>query len=364
MTKYLIAACLLVLPGTARAADPLTIAPDDPKLCYVGRFDHRDPAGPRCEWPASSLTVRIRGTGLTFRLNDQGDDDFQVMVDGRADAVTHPGHQGGDVQRVTVEHLTAGEHQVQIVKRTEAFVGCAQFRGLELPVGTELLPPSRLNRRIEVIGDSISCGYGDEAANEHVHFSPRTENAALAYGAITARAVGAEYVCIAWSGKKMWPNNTIPELYDRTLPTDPTSTWDFQSPPPDVVVINLATNDFAHGNPDEKGWTAAYEAFVRRVRIHYPSALIYLASGTMMTDIWPPANRAVTTLAKYLDRIQSELNASGETRIRLLPFGVQDGAADGIGADYHPSTKTQQKMAAKFVAAIKSDLGWAATTQP
>jgi len=31
---------------------------------------------------------------------------------------------------------------------------------------------------------------------------------------------------------------------------------------------------------------------------------------------------------------------------------------EGIGADYHPNVKTHEKMAAKFEAALQSDLGW------
>ena len=56
---------------------------------------------------------------------------------------------------------------------------------------------------MEVIGDSISCGYGNEAANEHEHFSPTTENAYFSYGAIAARAFNADYTCIAWKWEKV-----------------------------------------------------------------------------------------------------------------------------------------------------------------
>ncbi len=72
-----------------------------------------------------------------------------------------------------------------------------------------------------MIGDSISCGYGNEGKSQNEHFSPDTENARDAYGAIAARRLGADYACVAWSGRKMWPDNTVPEIYDRALPQDP-----------------------------------------------------------------------------------------------------------------------------------------------
>jgi hypothetical protein len=359
-------ACLFAgtgLAACASAADvppapSAVISPDDPRLVYVGRFDHRDPAGPRCEWPASTVTARFRGTAIRIKVADvgSGNDDFEVIVDHDAPRVVHPGR--GPTWIDLASNLADGEHQVQLVKRTEAIVGCAQIQGFELGAGGILLEAQRLPHRVEVIGDSMSCGYGNEAANQKQHFSPRTENAYMAYGAIAARAVDAQYVCIAWSGRTMWPDNTLPEIYDRTLPSDPTSKWNFADFQPEAVLINLATNDFRNGVPDAQSWTAAYESFVRRVRGNYPTALIYLASGTMISDAWPPGQKQMTTLNGYLDRIQSDLRAAGDDRIRIIRFGTQDATGDGLGADYHPSIKTDQKMAARFVAALAADLGW------
>jgi hypothetical protein len=370
----IVIACLFAgmgLAGRVLAADVPTsasadISPDDPRLVYVGRFDHRDPAGPRCEWSGSSATARFRGTGIRVRLADvgSGNDEFAVIVDHDGPRVIRPGH--GPIWIDLASNLADGEHEVQLFKRTEAMVGCVQVQGFELSAGGTLLEARQLPHRIEVIGDSISCGYGNEAANEKQHFSPRTENAYMAYSAIAARAVDAQYICIAWSGRTMWPHYTMPEIYDRTLPTDPTSKWNFADYEPEAVLINLATNDFRNGVPDEQSWTGAYESFVRRVRGNYPRALVYLASGTMISDAWPPGQKQMTTVNGYLDRIQSDLRAAGDDRIRIIHFGSQDGMQDGLGADYHPSIKTDEKMAARFVSALTADLGWksAATTQP
>lgn len=363
---HIVTAFLLAWSGVAALASVGDIAPDDPRLVYVGRFDHRDPAGPRCEWPASSVTARFRGTGMQVELSDSGsgDDEFDVIVDHDTPRVVHPGP--GPTWVDLASDLANGEHQVRVVKRTEAIVGCAQFRGFRVSPGGTLLQATPLPHRIEVIGDSISCGYGIEAASEKQHFSPKTENAYMAYGDIAARAVDAQYVCIAWSGRTMWPDNTLPSVYDLTLPTDPTSKWNFADYQPEAVLINLATNDFRTGVPPADAWTAAYAAFVRRVRSNDRHAMIYLASGTMMSDFWPPGQKSLTVLNSYLDRIQANLRAAGDGRIRIIHFGSQDPSHDGLGADYHPSLKTHQKMADKFVAALQADLGWtpSATTRP
>jgi lysophospholipase L1-like esterase len=251
--------------------------------------------------------------------------------------------------------LPPGEHTVRLVKATEAFCGVTQFLGFQVNQGGGLLPLPTPMRRIEVIGDSISCGYGNEADSKDEHFSPKTENVYFTYGAIAARQLAADYVCVAWSGKKMWPDNSIPEIYDRTLPQDAKSQWDFSQPKPDVVLINLATNDFGKSNPDEAGWMGAYKAFIARLRQHYPQAEIYCATSPMMGD-WG-VNKARTTVQGYLTRIVSDLNAAGDNKVHLIEFATQD-AKNGIGADWHPSIKTHEIMANKMVATLRKDLGW------
>ncbi len=76
-------------------------------------------------------------------------------------------------------NLPAGEHAVQLVKRTEAHTGVFQVLGVQLEQAAELLPPNKVDRRVEVIGDSISCGYGNEAANQNQHYTPDTQNGYL-----------------------------------------------------------------------------------------------------------------------------------------------------------------------------------------
>ena len=337
----------------AGEAAPLayTVAPNDPRLRYEGRFDRRDAAGPRCAWPASAVTLRFRATGLNVRLNDSNSDEYEVVVDGQPSAVlvTKSGTHLYGVFRATAP----APHTVTLVKRTEAFFGTTQFLGFQVARGGRLLPPPpRPARRLEVIGDSISCGYGNEAKDQHERFTAATENAYLSYGAVAARLVGAEYACLAWSGRAMWPKNTMGEIYDLTLPLDPGSRWDFGQWTPDAVVINLSTNDWAGGTPDRAGWIAGYEAFLARVRQHYPRAAIYCATSPMM------AGSPGAAAKSYLTQIVSDENAAGDKNVRLLVFETQDGGRNGFGADWHPSVKTDALMADKLAATLRPDLGW------
>jgi hypothetical protein len=347
-------AALAALPPSATPASRQSIVFDgtDKHIRYIGRFDTRDSNGPRCAWTASAVEIHYRGKDLDAQIVDAGKDFIQVEVDGVPTQVLELANTSTDY---TVNVPAEGEHTVRLVKRTEAGIGTVQFRWFK--VGGKLLPTKGPKRRIEIIGDSISCGYGDEGKVQTEHFTPATENGYLAYGPVAARAVGADCDVIAWSGRKMWPDNTVPSIYDLTLPTDPASKWDFHGPEPEAVLINLATNDFGPGNPDETKWTGAYADFIAHLRTHYPKAMVYCAIGSMMSDEWPPNNHALTTLRGYLARMVSRINAAGDNRVKVLEF-AQQRQEDGIGADWHPNLKTHQKMADVFVAALHRDLGW------
>jgi hypothetical protein len=150
----------------------------------------------------------------------------------------------------------------------------------------------------------------------------------------------------------MWPDNTTPEIYDRVLPTMPEPIYDFKGSAPDAVIINLATNDFGRQNPDEKGWTDAYEAFIRRVWRHYPKAHVYASFGGMISDDYPKGHQVLSTVRGDLTRLVARMH---DPRLHLLEFDQQR-LEDGIGAGYHPSVKTDGKMAARLDEALKRDV--------
>jgi lysophospholipase L1-like esterase len=296
------------------------------------------------------VRLRVKGKQLAATIDEKGNDFWQVVVDGVPMHVLSP-KQGVDTY--TIDLGADAVHDVRLVKRTEAFVGTTHFRGFEVPNG-ELLKAKGKRRHLEFVGDSITCGFGNEGKNQDEAFRNDTENAYQSYASIASRALDADVTLIAWSGRKMWPNNTVPEIYDRTLPTDPTAVYDFRGPKPNAVIINLATNDFGQANPEEKGWTGAYEAFIRRVWQKYPRAHVYMTLGGMMTDGYPAGNNALTTLRGYLSKIEARMK---DRRLHVIEFDQQK-IEDGIGSGWHPNVVTHQKMAARLEAALRKDLRW------
>lgn len=290
-------------------------------------------------------------------MDEDGKNEWQVVVDGKPTQVLAL-DQGRHSYTVQLPRI-AGRigrpviQTIEFVRRTEPFVGTTHFCGVALDGGTtEPRLPAR--RHIEVVGDSITCGYGNEGANQNEHFKPSTENAYMSYASIAARLVHADVSIIAWSGRKMWPDNTTPSIYDLVLPAKGSPAYDFRGPKPEAVVINLATNDFGPSNPDEQQWTAAYEAFIHRIWSHYPKALVYCATGSMMSDSYPPGRKALSTVNGYLQRM---INRMHDPRLHFIEF-AQQRMEDGLGSDWHPSVKTDGIMGAKLADALKRDLGW------
>lgn len=339
---------------------PVKVTASDEHLRYIGRFDRSDPAGPRCAWSASAVMMKFRGTALNVLMKGEGQDYWQVFIDGRPTSVLEL-KPDQNVYSVAVD-LPASEHTVALVKRTEAQVGTTGILGFQISEGGQVLPlhPAS-DRRLEVIGDSISCGYGNEAPTKEEKFTPLRENGTIAYGALAARQLGADYVCIAWSGKKLWPNNSILDYYGKTLPQDKTDTWDFSKWQPNVVVINLGTNDFGKEDPDGKGWTDAYRALMQRLRKQYPDAWLYPTLGTMLGD-WPAPRKPASAIRSYLTGLVSEFKAAGDQKVRFIDFGIQK-PENGFGGSWHPSAKTHEAMASQLVAALQKDLGWSALPQ-
>ena len=332
---------------------PVNISFTNPAIRYVGRFT-KDDKGPRCGWPASMVEIKFEGTDLQVKFKDEGRDFWQVILDGKPANIL----QLDKKQTVypVVSGLPMQEHTVQLVKRTEAMVGTTQFLGFLANSRVKLLSITPPPHKMEVIGDSISCGFGNEATGKDIPFSPTTENAYLAYGAVAARALHADYICTAWSGKKLWPDNSIIPLYDSILPKEPEATpWDFASWTPDVVVINLATNDFGPRNPEEAGWTKAYIDFIGKIRKNYPSAHIYCMIGPMLTDL-PADRKPLTTVRGYIQKVLEAFK--DDPKIHSFDSGPQDGESNGWGAQSHPSVKTDQIIGEKLAEVIQHDLGW------
>lgn len=330
--------------------------PAAPGVQYIGRFDTSDSAGPKFAWGTSTIKANFKGTGISVKLKSSGDNYFNVIIDGVVKTpINTPA--GSSVSYTLASGLINGTHTVELVKRTEAHIGEVQFLGFTVTDGSLLAPPPASSKRIEFIGDSITCGYGNEGTSQYQNFTTKNENAYMAYGAITGRILGADVTTVCWSGKGVIQNyggnkdEPMPTVYPRVLPYDKTKIWDYTKWVPQVVVINLGTNDISTVALDGTLFKLEYSKLVDKIRSQYPNAHIYCAVGPMLSG------EQVTNMKKYVGDVVTNKNSSGDKNVHFIQFPQQD-QANGLGEDWHPSVKTHQLMAEQLSKQLKADLGW------
>jgi lysophospholipase L1-like esterase len=325
----------------------------------VGRFDASDPAGPRYSFAGSRLVTRFEGASLRVRLAENGPNQYSVRIDGGERPVLKT--QAGTHVYLLADGLAAGAHDLVLTRRTESFFGISQWLGFE---GATLVPtPSPYTRFIEIVGDSISNGYGVLGDGPTCGFSPDAESEPDAYGALAAEALHAGHATIAYSGKGLYRNygNTdeplVPEVYLETFGDAPGTPWDFaRGYQPDVIVVNLGTNDYWAGDPGD-GFSKAYDAFVLTLRARHPSAWIVVALAPMLSDAQPEGSAARTRARARLVGVVEAARARGDARVDFLELDEQR-EEDGLGCDYHPGRVTQKKAAAQLEAKIRALTGW------
>lgn len=333
--------------GTTLGDDSTGEPPTEPGIHWVGRYDDSNPAQIRMGWSNAGLVARFDGTGATVRMDDPSHY-FTVVVDGMVQPTlsTSPGVQ----DYVVASGLPAGEHTLELYRRTEGSFGPTVVH--DVIIEGELLAPPPVTRRMEIIGDSITAGYGNEGVDP-CGFTAETENAYLTYGAVAARTVGAELHMVAWSGKGMVYNygedtfQPMPELYERTIATEDAA-WGFEWQP-DAVVINLGTNDFStDGDPPAELYVGTYVEFVAGVRERYPGAFILLLQPTLF-------GAEAEMVQGYLQDVVAQRNAAGDAAIAYADVNVE---WIGSGCNGHPSVATHAGMAGRLVEELQTHLGW------
>ena len=208
----------------------------EPGIRWLGRVE-KTAIGARFSWPGTGFTARFNGTGGKLSIKTNQVDYFQLIVDGSVKLLTT---QAGTHDYDLAQNLAAGEHTVTLWRRTESNAGIVEVSNVTFQ-GELLSPPPPSSKRLEVVGDSISVGFGNECKTIDEAFAYATENNYLSYEAITARDLGAELFTMAWSGVGMWrdvgggTDVEMPEFYLRAIGNAGESRWDFSGYTPGAV---------------------------------------------------------------------------------------------------------------------------------
>ena len=247
-----------------------------------------------------------------------------------------------------------------------------QITGLEY-AGGEFLPLPEPKYRLEFVGDSITSGEGAIGAvpeEDWVGAFFSTENH---YARMTADALGAEYRCISQSGWGLvasWendPRRILPPYYtqvcgvaqgERNASLGAQQLNDFDAWKPDVVILNLGTND--NGAFDNPPWTDpetgreyqlrllsngdfhpadaqkiadAVQSFLTLVREKNPQAALVWCIGMLGSRILPLLQQGVKQYKA----------ATGDERAYLLE--LPETTPETVGARQHPGVENHRQAA-------------------
>lgn len=260
------------------------------------------------------------------------------------------------------------EVTVTLIKLSEAAESTCGIISIDVTSVGDIAPTAEKSLKIEFIGDSITCGYGVDDEDRNHHFATSTEDATKAYAYKTAQLLDADYSLVSYSGNGIVSGYTtqgkqvkaqrVPTFYEEFARTSGNyngycasmTDWDFSKFVPDVVVINLGTNDASYTGNDkdlQQEYTDAYVEFLKKVRANNPEAQIICALGVMGDTLY---NAMCAAAENYTTE-------TGDEKISTLHLTTQDGNANGYAADWHPTAASHDIAAQETAAMIKSVMG-------
>ena len=238
--------------------------------------------------------------------------------------------------------------------------------------------------KLEFIGDSITSGEGTFGAKQEEDWIPMFFSSLRDYAYLTAKELDAEYRVFSQSGwgvYNTWDNNTkgaIPKYYrqicglmqsDMNEQLGGNENFDFASWQPDVIVVNLGTNDASafeqpewvdeetgehhkmHKNPDgtykEEDvalFVGAVKDFLGLLRECNPKAQIIWCYGMLGIPFQKPICQAVF---EYIDE-------SKDRRVSYLQ--LPDTNDTNVGSRQHPGFACHQQAAKTLSAYIRTIL--------
>ncbi|XEC97551.1 SGNH/GDSL hydrolase family protein [Paenibacillus tarimensis] len=336
-------------------------------------------------WTGSAIELNVKGSELWIEI-EADYDIYEPWISVLINSVP-----------VSRQIITAGRHwvcifrgmnenavkNVRVVKDVQAMSGdpgCSlQLHALRF-IG-DLLPVPDKPFKIEFIGDSITSGEGAIGGKTEEDWIPMWFSAVDNYSFMTAEALNADYRVISQSGWGVltsWDNNphaNIPDYYEQVCGVlngaqnqalgafEPN---DFEAWQPDVVVVNLGTNDGGafhspewqdeesgktykqrlnedgtYNEEDLKSFGEAAERFLVKLRKYNKHAHILWAYGMLGIPMLPAIRRAVDTYMRN----------TGDKKVSVLQ--LPEMTEKTAGARSHPGKLAHEQAAKGLTRKIK-----------
>ncbi|HEY9153624.1 MAG TPA: GDSL-type esterase/lipase family protein [Opitutaceae bacterium] len=319
-----------------------------------GRTQEQERSGIRSyrfQWPAAYFECAFKGQSVAFAVNSS-EVIYHVVVDGRL----QPPLVKPKVGRYEITGLTKGKHTLRIEDVTENSAP-QEFGGFYVGPHTRAFRLPTRKRQIEFIGDSYMAGYGNtsntrDCTPEQVWLRTDTSSS---FPVLLAKHYNADYQVNAVSGRGIVRNYdgfvgfTIPEVYSYTF-FDKTVSWNNPKWSPEIIWIDLGSNDFATPvHPNEKWKTrdelrddfqTTYLAFVQKIRERNPHAHLILSASDK-------------GFAPDLKGVIEKLKALGETKVGYMLYPD----LQLMGCNWHLTLEDDQKVAGMMMTYIDKEIG-------
>lgn len=209
--------------------------------------------GISCDLTASGIefSAYMEGT-VTLRLSCNKNVYFAVYVDDvqtKDRVLLTP----SDTTLRLAEFLEGGEHTVRVLKQNESMHSLCVLESLHM-TGYWLDAPKQAERYVEFIGDSITCGYGvlGDSSTENAG-SYQYADGLRTYAFLTARRLGTDYSMVSCTGIGVvngYRDFVMADFYAQTSYYRSREAAFTPIRVPDLIVINLGTNDNSTGVSD------------------------------------------------------------------------------------------------------------------
>ena len=304
-----------------------------------------------CDHSAAGFEVQGFMTGeVVMTATSVGDTYYTVYIDGVR--VAERVQVKDRKLRVTIAKFEGTKfHTIKVLKQSESAWSKSYIETLTFE-GALLDKPQNRKLTIEVLGDSLTTGYGNlgvrSEGNAQGGNTPLKQDATQSYGFLAAEKLNADCNIVAWSGVGLdigWTHASFDVYYERhNFHRESKVAYDYSMQAPDVLIVHLGANDFTYerdnNSADKSKFVEKGIKLVEDIRKGY---------GKNMPVIW--AYDPDEGVPHYIQQISEHFGGEANG-FYILELEWQS-TDEYWGASGHPSVAAHEKHAQMIVDLIK-----------
>lgn len=335
----------------------------------------------KSSFSASGIEATFEGTKISVRFNADRDAYIYAWVDDNIQFSKSEDVDGrifvsaGDNEIKIADNLAEGTHTVTVLKANEGADNVIAWESF-VTDGTLGKAPSAKERKIQVVGDSITAGASTLHKGGYWKSDIQYNDGVRSYAPCIARALDADVEIFAQRGLSMTTSmSTNPLQYNRvnafaaSADTEFNYLWDHETFEPDLIIQCNWWNE-CYGKIDKKveekveaGKTEdeakketaeeiknVYVNAITMLKTAHPNAKIMLVSGTERQD--------------FIDILNAAIQEYGKTNkaddITVMTY-THSSLANSLAAGTlyaHPNPEGHMDMAEQMLPKIKEFMGW------